>query len=272
MKVLFLSHTARLIVTTLLLNFATLSNGQFQGGGQGFGGQEHCSEFKCPKNDETPLPKSPMNYLVSTGCDSIGGGGMSMFGGNGNSEAGEAIAPCCDIFNACFQICGATKQFCTRNFEKCMESKCNSIADQDVKKKCEGEAQMKKIMMQISQCREFEDGQKNCRCVKKDSIDEERTQVVRSFYAKFNPGNVDKANALADKATDKHKLAGLLYKLVEKYPKAIKKIKDPKQKEMEDLMKGYQRTGSKKDAKNEDIDVGDVEDDNDDQSDERIEL
>ena len=41
---------------------------------------------------------------------------------------------------------------------------------------------------------------------------------------------------------------------------------------MEDLMKGYQRTGSKKDAKNEDIDVGDVEDDNDDQSDERIEL
>lgn len=189
-----------------------------------------------------------------------------MFGHGGNNNIAEIIAPCCDVFNACVQVCGVTKQYCTRNFDQCLDSKCKSISDADTKKKCDGEIQVKKLMVQISQCREFEEGQKNCRCVKKDSYEEEKAKLVRSFYAKFNSDNVEKADALAAKASDKHKLAGLIIKLLGKYPKAIKKVEDPKKKEMEDLMRNMKQAEAKKVTTSED----EVEEN--EEEDEKIEL
>jgi len=241
-----------------------------EGFGDGFGGQKNCPEFKCRQKDETPVPQTPMK-LTSTGCSSIGGGGISMMGGGGNDE--KVIAPCCDLYHACNQICGTTKSFCDAGLEKCMDATCNAIKNDDAKKKCEGNVTTKKLMLQFSQCLDFNQGQQqSCKCVKKNVVDEKRKEVVRSFYKKFNPANVDKADSLAAKASDSNKLGGLLFKLVAKYPKAIRRVQDPKQKMMEDMMNGGKfpdargNGGAKKpvvDAKN---------DDDDDESDERIEL
>mmetsp|Transcript_4758 Transcript_4758/g.7218 ORF Transcript_4758/g.7218 Transcript_4758/m.7218 type:complete len:262 (+) Transcript_4758:120-905(+) len=244
---------------------------------QQFGGQKNCPEFTCPKNDETPVPKFPMK-LTSTGCSSIGGGGMAMMGGKG-TYGETAINPCCDLYHSCLQICGSTKSFCDSNLEVCMEKKCDSLQNASAKKECETAISTKKIMLQISTCAEFNTAQKeNCECVKKDEVSEKRSEVVSGFYKKFNPSAAEKAGALAAKATDSKKLAGLLFKLVEKYPKAIKKVKDPKQKMMEDMMSDgkFKLNGEGSVKRNvdseENIKVDDIKVDDSDDSEERIEL
>jgi hypothetical protein len=225
-----------------------------------FGGQKQCPEFRCRK-DETPVPIFPMK-LTSAGCSAIGGGGFSMNGGAIDGE--KAISSCCDLYHSCTQICGSTKSFCDSSFEKCMDKKCASINNAEEKKQCETATSTKKIMMQMTQCSDFSDGQrKNCECVKNDDVSEKRSEVVRAFYNKFNPSAADKADALAAKANDSKKFAGLLYKLVEKYPKAIRKVTDPRQKTLEDMMSDG-KFKSRFDTSDEKIDIDD--------SDEKIEL
>ena len=242
--------------------------------GSAFGGQKNCPKFKCKKTDEAPVPKWPMR-LASTGCSSIGGGGVSMMGGSDE----RVLLPCCDLYHACNQICGSTKGFCDSSLEKCMDATCDAIQNVDAKKKCEGNVSTKKMMLQFSKCNDFNQGQqKSCKCVKKSDLDEKRKGVVRSFYEKFNPDNVDKADSLAAKASASNKLAGLLIKLVAKYPKAIKSVKDPTQQRMEDMMNGGgyrdEKPKPKKEAKREDVDANDFDADESEieDSDERIEL
>ena len=72
------------------------------------------------------------------------------------------------------------------------------------------------------------------------------------------------------KASDAKKFAGLLYKLVMKYPKVIKKIEDPMLGKYDDLLKQYQQ--QKTQEPKHDTKETSVEDDLDDDSDERMEL
>jgi len=231
-----------------------------------FGGQKQCPGRICPK-DETPVPVFPMN-LTSAGCSAIGGGGFSMNGGAVDGE--QSIDACCDLYHSCLQICGSTKSFCDSSFEKCMDKKCESIHNAEEKKKCETAVSTKKIMLQLSQCPEFTLGQgDNCECVKNDEVSAKRSKVVRGFYKKFNPSAVDKADVLVAKANDKNKFAGLIYKLIEKYPKAIKKVIDPRQQTLEDMMNDgkfksrFEGTGAKIDSD----EINDIDD-----SEEKIEL
>lgn len=213
-----------------------------------------CPEFVC-QDDMVPVPKTPMDYFESTGCEGIGAGGVSMMGGSVNKEISDALAPCCDVYHSCFQICGTTKQFCNHNLETCMVDQCNTFTDADSKKKCEAEIEMKKLMLQMIQCREFYAGQrKGCKCVHAKDVEAKRKLSIRSFYKQYSPDDIDKADALGAKATNKHKHAGLIFKLVQKYPSGIKKIKDPKQKKMEDLMKNFSGEGSEATEKEEEVD------------------
>jgi len=208
--------------------------------GESFGqfedyGQKNCAVFQCPK-DENPVPKSPLE-LQSSGCSSIGGGGLSMnFNGNANSGEME-ISSCCDSFHACNQICGTTKSFCEDSFTKCMDAKCKMSSQKD---ECTKAASTKKLMLQLSNCNDFNEGQKkSCTCVKTDDADAKRKEVIEDFYQTYNPSQMSKVDGLAAKATDTNKLAGLLTKLVTKYgSKAIKKVKDSRENLMEDMMNG----------------------------------
>lgn len=228
------------IQNILLATVCSLAYGQFEE----FGGQKNCPAFKCDE-EETPTPKTALKF-TSTGCNNIGGGGFSM-SGMGMNNQDEAILPCCDLYHSCVQLCTMTKAFCDNNFEKCMDSKCQSITNPEKKKTCETSVQTKKLMMQFSQCKDFNEGQqKNCRCVKNDVLEHERVKIVESFYNKYNPSGVSKVKALVEKSNDGKKFAGLIYQLLKKYPKSIKRVKDPQQKILDDIMNGKLKTNEDK--------------------------
>jgi len=236
-----------------------------------FGGAQICPAFSCPKKDEVPVSKWPLK-LSSTGCHSLSSGGMNMMQFNQPGKADEVITPCCDVYNACLQICGMSNVFCAKDAETCFDATCKAIKDKgddEMHDQCTKDIVMKKIMVQFGSkgCANFEAGQKqNCQCVKEADVEAKRKKTLHGFYKKFNPDNTNKVDALMAKATDSKKFAGLLYKLVSKYPKAIMKMKDPQQKLMEEVMSGKFDTSKSEFAKSEEDSGVETE------SDERIEL
>ncbi len=147
-------------------------------------------------------------------------------------------------------------------------------------------------MLSLSQCHDFTRYQNaNCECVKSDNNDSntatsKRTNVLQSFYDtyvtdKSKRPTPEKIASLMSKATDGKKFAGLIYKLVEKYyvnnkKNMIKRVKDPQQRMMEDLLNrrdgdvGAGESGSTKKKQQQQQEMEDVEEEDD--SDERIEL
>jgi len=248
---------------SLIISLGSCKSQQFDGFNTG---PKHCPVYnKCSK-DEEAVPKWPMK-LTSVGCSNLGGSmSMSSIGSDD-----EIISPCCDQWNACIQICGSTRSFCDSSFDKCLKVKCDDIDNNEEKKKqCESNASTKKLLLSISDCRSFDAGQSNgCECVNKSKVEEKRKSIVRAFYKKYNSKDVDKADKLASKANTIAKFAGLFQKLIEKYPNAVKRVKDPKAKYMEDLLKSHEKgeaTNVKTDIKTEDDVVDVVEEE------ERIEL
>jgi len=167
------------------------------------------------------------------------GGGMQMFApGAGNS--GSHIDPCCDKWNACYQICGSSKQHCDEEFKKCGENTCGKLSNEEEKKNCNQSASLNSMMISMGPCRMFDEAQKTaCTCVKSSKVTDYRKDAIRGFYKKYAPDALDddKVKTLAEKANTRAKMAGLFRKLVAKYPKCIKKVKDPQQAYMEDMMK-----------------------------------
>ena len=99
-----------------------------------------------------------------------------------------------------------------------------------------------KIMMSgLGGCSKFEDAQRAaCRCVGDSRLKTSRLGVLASFYKKHNPEKPSKElKALTRKAGSVEKFAKLLIKLVRKYPKSVKKIRDPQQAMFEDMMSKY---------------------------------
>lgn len=200
------------------------------------------------------------------------------------SPADQVIAPCCDAYNACLQICGLSNVYCARAAETCFDATCEALKNNgnnnnsELHDACTKDIVMKKLMVSFGSsggCGSFAEGQKqNCRCVPKVNVVAQRTKTLRGFYKKFNPDQVDKVDALLAKATDAKKFAGLLYKLVVKYPKAIKKVIDPQQQMMEELMRngGKDFAAKSEKASSGDEVVYEEEEEEETDSDERIEL
>jgi len=232
---LLLSVAQSTIQILIILAVARLSTAQFDGFGNGQ--PKQCPVYNRCEKDETPVPKWPMK-LSSTGCNKLGGGGLSM---SSVGKFDEAItSPCCDQWNACNQICGSVRSFCDTSFDKCLEAKCDEIKNKEDRDLCKSNASTKKLMLSLSDCKFFMDSQASgCECVKKSKADEKRKRIVTNFYKKYNPKEVDKAEKLAAKANDPKKFAGLFMKLIAKYPKAVKRIRDPQEIMMEELMRKH---------------------------------
>ena len=224
-----------MLKTTLILLISVLFTSEANDAFDGIDGlgQKNCPPHRCSKSHES-IPKWPLK-LTSSGCSQLGGGMAVM---NQKDDQDSVIRTCCDRWNACFQTCGSTKSFCDEAVKKCMDSKCAEITDAEDKKKCDEHVNLKKILIQISDCRSFNEGQvKGCECVPSSEAPERRKKILFSFYKKFNPENSHKVDSLAAKANDSKKLAGLLTKLIDKYPEVVKSVEDPTQKYMEDLLK-----------------------------------
>ncbi len=96
---------------------------QFGGGNNKMCPPKHCGKgyTAVPKSTSKSGDDNDTNALSfeSRGCNSLAGGGVSM-GGMGMGGMGgvdDVIAPCCDLYHACLQICGSTKSFCDSNLE-----------------------------------------------------------------------------------------------------------------------------------------------------------
>lgn len=132
---------------------------------------------------------------------------------------------CCDQWHACYQICGVSKKTCDTTFETCAKEGCG--ADET----CTKDVELNTMMMKLGGCQKFNEAQyKACECTQKDQAPAKRQAALRYFYKKYAPDSVDKAESLAAKADTPSKMAGLLIKLLLKYPAAIQKVEDPMKK------------------------------------------
>jgi hypothetical protein len=240
---------------------------QFPGGMPG-GGPKHCPAYnKCSKNEEM-VPKWPLK-LTSTGCTKIGGGLAMSSSGKFDDTI---IVPCCDQWNACVQICGSARSYCDTTIKKCFDTQCKSLKDKEQIELCESNASTKVLMLNLSDCRSFEKGQQDhCECMTKDKVAERRKTILEKFYKKYSPNDVSKATNLAAKATDAKKFAGLISKLIMKYPKAVTRMKDPGEEYMENMMK-RQRSGEFDKAKKAADSAKEEDDEEEEDEGEKIEL
>jgi len=233
----------------------------------GFGQNQNCRSFTCPGDDE-PVPKSLLR-ISSSGCSDMGGGLNMMSAGKFEEST---LDSCCHKWSACYKICGTTKGYCDTELKKCMTDTCDKIDDEEKKKTCQSNASTKELLLSLSQCSTFDIGQQSsCECVSKSKTDAKRRKVLKDFYGKFSPENVKKVDGLLEKSSDVRKFAGLLYKLVSKYPKVIKKVADPMQAKYDDLLKQYQQQPKTEPNTNTEETSGN-DDESVDDSDERMEL
>lgn len=214
----------------------------------GMGGQQNCPAFRC-SGSSVPVPKRPLR-LTSTGCSGMGG--MQMFSVQSAGED-DILTSCCDQRHACFSICGASRSKCEANFKACSENTCAAIPNSSEREKCESSSKLQVMMSGMGDCRDFTQAQNNaCQCAQKDKVLKKFEALLRDFYKKHSPDKVDQVSVLANKADGSiKKFAALMIKLVGKYPKAIKRVKDPQQDWYENLMKETKEKGADADTPEE---------------------
>ncbi|KAJ8608676.1 hypothetical protein CTAYLR_009402 [Chrysophaeum taylorii] len=198
-----------------------------------FGGKKACNPYRCPKGQE-PAPKRPLKLTSTGSCNGLGsGGGMSMFSAQ---KIDDPLAHCCDVRQACDQICGASLKMCDEALELCMNTTCASVED---KEDCDRSAGIHRLMTQLGDgCKKFVPAQaQGCQCFAPDKAKRRREQVLTDLYKRYAPDSVSKVKGLVKKATTPKKYATLLVKVVEKYPAAIKKVQDQQQAYFENILR-----------------------------------
>lgn len=191
-----------------------------------------CFNFRCTAGS-TPVPKSRMKFK-STGCSGIGSGGMMMMS-KGGVDNNEPYSDCCDQWHACYSVCGAPKKACDDTFFSCAEEACLETPDAE---QCNKDVQIKRLMINMSGCSAYDQGQyAACECVPNSKASAKGKEAIRYFYKKYAPDQLSKVDGLAEKIGDStQKLAGLIRKLLAKYPVAIVKEKDPNQAMFDEIL------------------------------------
>jgi len=193
-----------------------------------------CPAYKCSKGT-VPMTKMDLTF-TSIGCSTPGQGpGIYMK----SSDKNEPINKCCDIKNACQQVCGTTKLYCHSLFKQCAEQICERMPNEELKEECTRENAIQIIMSEFSDCQYFVQGQReNCECIPKEMEEEQRRSILLTFYERYvNGWEQDKVENLLNKVDNSKKFAALLAKIIMKYPKSVKVVKDKNMKWMEDMMK-----------------------------------
>mmetsp|Transcript_21141 Transcript_21141/g.55005 ORF Transcript_21141/g.55005 Transcript_21141/m.55005 type:complete len:285 (-) Transcript_21141:1019-1873(-) len=196
-------------------------------------GDAECKSFNCRGDGLAPVPTRPLR-LVARGCSSMGG--MTMMGG-GNDE----MTPCCNLRQACFQTCGASKAKCEQLFEKCTNALCaqNHPGDSSKEESCKKTGNLYVTMSKIGGCRVWDAAQAAaCECVDEADAMPRRTKTLTEVYKKVKEKG-KKIDSLIEKhGTSSQKFAKLLLRLVRKYPKLIKVKRSPEDEMMERIRRG----------------------------------
>lgn len=188
--------------------------------------------------DSTPIKCSKDEYLVqndnrvvSNGCSK-----PSFISIDGE----EDFTYCCDRHDACYSVCGASKDFCDRDFGKCMTSMCKSVYKHN--NQCSTAANM--YMMGTSMFGQlgFDETQVDfCTCISVDKVPEHTKRLVEQFYKNYTAHETIDVDSLVRKyatnsGTLSHprfpKLYKLYYELHKKYDKAISRTYAAKNEEL----------------------------------------
>lgn len=142
----------------------------------------------------------------------------------------EDFSPCCDLHDACYEVCGQTQRFCDQEFQRCMSRMCVSASNED----CPNAVAMYMTALAIFGGHAFDESQQTyCVCVESARAKDQWIQVARAFYSTHSPEK--EAAFFADESglakyvtnygTEQRPvytgMALLLYMLHRKYPSAI---------------------------------------------------
>lgn len=172
-----------------------------------------CKAHSCSDKNKESVHKSLFTQFETSGCTFFGGG----------SSSDEYLAPCCNAWTACHEICGTTKLFCDQALKRCLHQTCATLPDTIKEKKieCESAIGTYNVFLKIDSCKRFERGQgKGCECVDTGKVLDKRKDVLTKFYKRYSPEGLSKLSTLMTRATDARKFAGTHYAMVSKYPES----------------------------------------------------
>jgi secretory phospholipase A2 len=140
----------------------------------------------------------------------------------------EDFTYCCDIHDACYQLCGMARKKCDEDFKKCMNNMCTTTFSGN--EKCKGVANMYYFATSALGQTFFEDSQsKHCECVdmRASIISERYSTIMESLYTAFAPDNWEKVkNDIENKYKNEYKSSAkkwgnMLYSIYRKYDQAL---------------------------------------------------
>jgi len=200
-----------------------------------------CKSKQC-SSGFVAVPKRSLK-LISGGCSALTNS-MSMGGSFGTSGAEMLLETCCDVYQACYSICGMRKKTCETDFLSCMDTTCSNQKSSASIDRCKKDMGLYKVLLQIGDCSKYDTIQSsNCKCVAEDKANDKRILLLNDFWKKHSKKKKTKQEAakLTKKYSTTKKFAKLLLKLVKKYPKAVSIQRNKQNQVMEELIKRSQR-------------------------------
>lgn len=190
-----------------------------------------CPTFRCSKGF-TPVPKLKLR-LESTGCGGMGSGMIAFSpSANANDDGNTLLESCCDQLHACYQICGISKTTCDETFQTCSKEACSDDEE------CKKSSSIYSMLLSLGGCKTFDQTQyASCDCASTGQVAQRREKFIQDFYKRHAPDHIDKYKKLVEKADTTTKMAGLMQKLIAKYPSCIKKVENPNKAIYDELRK-----------------------------------
>ncbi|OQR92727.1 phospholipase A2 [Achlya hypogyna] len=188
---------------------------------------EICSSAK--KGGKKVLAPKRDYKIWANGC------GTESMGFSVMADDGTDFTSCCNWHDACYSICGISKNFCERRFEKCMKDKC---ATEDDPKACQSMADIYAMGPKLMGCPAYTKAQKEaCVCVDKDKVAAKNRARLEYFLEAHGTG-ADSVDDLLAKYAGKEPT--MFFRLLSKFPDALvikEKVKTDKESMFERLKK-----------------------------------
>jgi hypothetical protein len=149
-------------------------------------------------------------------------------------EGEEDFTYCCDRHDACFAMCGASQDFCDKDFKKCMRNLCSTAFPRS--KQCPSAADTYALGTSMFGGEAFVQAQEeHCECIAQHRVLDHYKSLASEFYETYSPVNKDKAetallsetytrNSGTEQAPIYKDIHKLWYDLHKKYDSAIEHV------------------------------------------------
>eukprot|EP01084_Bolivina_argentea_P262374 443659_1 len=168
-------------------------------------------EYHCPHEDESPWNKKG-HLFSSNGCGSMGI----------RVNLDSRIEHCCDTHDACYSVCGISRDYCDMQFNKCIKKGCGKDHE------CASSADMITMGTALFGCEPFLKTQReSCDCLKGHQFNERVTNTLKEMYSKLTDKHKktdDELQEIQDKY--KGKEDKLVNNILKKYPKELIVMED----------------------------------------------